>query len=76
MNKELDALHKNNTWDMVDLPPGQSTYRHVNHTTYRHVNEKKNGLMLDGQIRVGIGEKFLGKYEGKIPIRRQFPFRF
>ena len=24
MNKELDALHKNNTWDMVDLPPGQS----------------------------------------------------
>ena len=68
MNKELDALHKNNTWDMVDLPPGQSTYRHV--------NEKKNGLMLDGQIRVGIGEKFLGKYEGKIPIRRQFPFRF
>ena len=24
MNEELDALHKNNTWDMVDLPPGQS----------------------------------------------------
>ena len=22
MNEELDALHKNNTWDMVDLPPG------------------------------------------------------
>ena len=21
MNEELDALHKNNTWDMVDLPP-------------------------------------------------------
>ena len=24
MNEELDALHKNNTWDMVDLPPNQS----------------------------------------------------
>ena len=24
MNEELDALHKNNTWDMVDLLPGQS----------------------------------------------------
>ena len=24
MNEELDALHKNHTWDMVDLPPGQS----------------------------------------------------
>ena len=24
INEELDALHKNNTWDMVDLPPGQS----------------------------------------------------
>ena len=24
MNEELDALHKNNTWDMVDLPPSQS----------------------------------------------------
>ena len=24
MNEELDALHKNNTWDMVDLPLGQS----------------------------------------------------
>ena len=24
MNEKLDALHKNNTWDMVDLPPGQS----------------------------------------------------
>ena len=22
MNEELDALHKNNTWDMVDLLPG------------------------------------------------------
>ena len=21
MNEELDALHKNNTWDMVNLPP-------------------------------------------------------
>ena len=24
MNEELDAFHKNNTWDMVDLPPNQS----------------------------------------------------
>ena len=24
MNEELDALHKNNTWNMVDLPPSQS----------------------------------------------------
>ncbi|XP_065630875.1 uncharacterized protein LOC136068103 [Quercus suber] len=24
MNEELDALHKNHTWEMVDLPPGQS----------------------------------------------------
>ena len=24
MNEELDALHKNHIWDMVDLPPGQS----------------------------------------------------
>ena len=24
MNEELDALHKRNTWDIVDLPPGQS----------------------------------------------------
>jgi hypothetical protein len=24
MKEELDALHKNNTWDMVDLPPGKS----------------------------------------------------
>ena len=24
MNEELDALHKNNIWDMVDLPPDQS----------------------------------------------------
>ena len=24
MNEELDALHKNHTSDMVDLPPGQS----------------------------------------------------
>ena len=24
MNEELDTLHKNHTWDMVDLPPGQS----------------------------------------------------
>ena len=23
MNEELDALHKNHTWDMIDLPPGQ-----------------------------------------------------
>ena len=23
MNEELDALHKNNIWDMVDLPPDQ-----------------------------------------------------
>ena len=31
MNEELDALHKNHTWDMVDLPPGQSVvgYRWV-----------------------------------------------
>ena len=31
MSKELDALHKNHTWDMVDLPPGQSVvgYRWV-----------------------------------------------
>ena len=31
MNEELDALHKNNTWDMVDFPPGQSAvgYRWV-----------------------------------------------
>ncbi|KAL5855349.1 hypothetical protein ACOSQ4_005151 [Xanthoceras sorbifolium] len=24
MNEELDALQKNYTWDMVDLPPGRS----------------------------------------------------
>ena len=24
MNEELDTLHKNHTWDMVDLPSGQS----------------------------------------------------
>ena len=24
MNEKLDALYKNHTWDMVDLPPGQS----------------------------------------------------
>ena len=24
MFEELDALHKNRTWDMVDLSPGQS----------------------------------------------------
>jgi hypothetical protein len=24
MKEELDALHKNNTWDMVDLPPEES----------------------------------------------------
>ena len=24
MNEKLDALRKNHTWDMVDLPPGQS----------------------------------------------------
>ena len=24
MNEELDTLHKNHTWDMVDLPLGQS----------------------------------------------------
>ena len=24
MNEELDALHKNHTWDIVDLPPSQS----------------------------------------------------
>ena len=24
MNKKLDAFYKNNTWDMVDLPSGQS----------------------------------------------------
>ena len=24
MNEKLDVLHKNNTWDMVDLPPSQS----------------------------------------------------
>jgi hypothetical protein len=24
MKEELDALHKNNTWDMVDLSPGKS----------------------------------------------------
>ena len=24
MNEELDAFYKNNTWDMVDLPSGQS----------------------------------------------------
>ena len=24
MNEKLDALHKNNTWDMIDLPLGQS----------------------------------------------------
>ena len=24
MNEELDTLDKNYTWDMVDLPPGQS----------------------------------------------------
>ena len=24
MKKELDALQKNNTWDLVDLPPGKS----------------------------------------------------
>ena len=24
MNEELDALLKNHTWDMVDLPPSQS----------------------------------------------------
>ena len=24
MNKELDAFHKNHTWDMIDLPSGQS----------------------------------------------------
>ena len=24
MNEELDVLHKNNTWDMVDLPSSQS----------------------------------------------------
>ena len=23
MNEELDTLHKNNTWDMIDLPIGQ-----------------------------------------------------
>ena len=23
MNEELDALHKNHTWDMIDFPPGQ-----------------------------------------------------
>ena len=35
-------------------------WHHIN-----YCNEQNNGLMLDGQIRVGIGEKFLGKYEGK-----------
>ena len=31
MSEELDALHKNLTWDMVDLPPDQSVvgYRQV-----------------------------------------------
>ena len=24
MKEELDALHKNNTWDLIDLPPGKS----------------------------------------------------
>jgi hypothetical protein len=24
MKEELNALHKNNTWDLVDLPPGKS----------------------------------------------------
>ena len=24
MKEELDALHKNITWDLVDLPPGKS----------------------------------------------------
>jgi transposase InsO family protein len=27
MKEELDALHKNNTWDLVDLPPGKSVVR-------------------------------------------------
>jgi hypothetical protein len=27
MKDELDALHKKNTWDMVDLPPGKSVAR-------------------------------------------------
>jgi hypothetical protein len=27
MKEELDDLHKNNTWDMVDLPPGKSVVR-------------------------------------------------
>ena len=42
INEELDALHKNHTWDMIDLPLGQSV---VGFRSVYKIKTKANGFV-------------------------------
>ena len=63
MNEELDALLKNHTWDMVDLPPSQSVlgcrwvYK-IKTKAYGSVEQYKARLVAKGFTQeYGIGYK-------------------
>ncbi|XP_050281934.1 uncharacterized protein LOC126722836 [Quercus robur] len=58
MFEELDALHKNHTWDMVNLPPGQSV---VGCRWVYKVKTKANGFVELYKARL-VGNGFTQEY--------------
>ena len=58
MSEELDVLHKNHTWDMVDLPPSQSVLgcRYV----YK-IKTKADGSVEQYKARL-VAKSFTQKY--------------
>ena len=58
MNEELDVLHKNNTWDMVNLPLSQSV---VGCRWVYKIKTKANGSVEQYKARL-VAKGFTQEY--------------